>query len=120
MLVAVLGVAALLLHLAIAIILVRKYIQTRDVGFVWLGGAVVIWPLVSKLLDVGERVLIDRTLNHQWTFYPFTLVQQGEMSIGSLVASLAFFKQLIGVCLLLIAVLYLSKTKTNCDLHSQA
>src|SRR5580692_4495715 len=102
MLVTILAVAALLLHLAIAVILVRKFIQTRDIGFIWLGGAVVIWPLLSKLLDAGERVLIDRTLNHQWTaFYPFTLVERGEMSLGSL-----------GVCLLLIAVLYLSKTKT--------
>jgi hypothetical protein len=75
-----------------------------------LGGAVVIWPLLSKLL---ERVLIDRTLNHQWTaFYPFTLVERGQMTLGSLVTSLALFQQLIGVCLLLIAVLYLSKTKT--------
>src|SRR4029453_6177713 len=114
MLVAVLGTVALLLHLAIAIVLVRKYIQTRDVGFVWLGGAVVIWPLLSKLLGPGERFLIDRTLNHQWT--PLTFIQQGEMSIGTLVASLALFKQLIGVCLLLIAVLYLSKTKNTSDL----
>jgi hypothetical protein len=113
MLVTVLAVAALLLYLAIAVILVRKFIQTGDIGFIWLGGAVVIWPLLSKLLDSGERMLIDRTLNHQWTaFYPFTLVQRGEMSLGSLVASLALFQQLIGVCLLLIAVLYLSKTKT--------
>jgi hypothetical protein len=120
MLIAVLGIASLLLHVAIAIVLVRKYTQTRDVGFVWLGAAVVIWPLVSKLLDAGERVLIDRTLHHQWSFYPLTLIQQGEMSIGTLVASLALFKQLMGVCLLLIAVLYLSKTRHTRDLHPAA
>jgi hypothetical protein len=72
------------------------------------------WPLLAKLLDAGERVLIDRTLNHQWAaFYPFTLVERGQITLGSLVASLALFQQLIGVCLLLIAVLYLAKTKTR-------
>jgi hypothetical protein len=104
---------------AIAVILVRKFIQTRDIGFIWLGVAVVIWPLLSRLLDAGERVLIDRTVNHQWTaFYPFTLVERGQMTLGSLVMSLAMFQQLIGVCLLLIAVLYLSKTKTPANRRS--
>ena len=112
MLLTVLAVAAILLHLAIGVLLVRKFTQTRDIGFIWLGVAVVIWPLLSKLLDVGARVLIERTLNHQWTgFYPFTLIERGQVTIGSLVASLALFQQIIGVCLLLIAVLYLSKTK---------
>jgi hypothetical protein len=114
MLVTILAVTALLLHLAIAVILVRKFIQTRDIGFIWLGAAVVIWPLLSKLLDAGERVLIDRTLNHQWAaFYPFTLVERGQITLGSLVASVALFQQLIGVGLLLIAVLYLARTKTR-------
>jgi hypothetical protein len=112
MVVTILGVSALLLHLAIAVILLRKFMRTRDVGFIWLGVAVVIWPLVSKLLDAGERVLIDRTLNHQWVTYPFTLVERGQMTIGDLVTSLASFQQLVGVCLLLISVLYLSKTRT--------
>jgi len=113
MLLTILAVTAILLHLAIGVLLVRKFTQTRDIGFIWLGLAVVLWPLLSKLLDVGVRVLIERTLNHQWTgFYPFTLVERGQMTLGSLVASLAVFQQLIGVCLLLVAVLYLSKTKT--------
>jgi hypothetical protein len=113
MLVTILASSALLLHLAIAVILARKFIQTREVGFIWLGGAVVIWPLLSKLLDAGARVLIGRTMSHQWAaFYPFTLVERGQMTLGSLVASLALFQQVIGVGLLLIAVLYLSRTKT--------
>ena len=28
-----------ILHLAIAVFLVRKYVRTRDVGFIWLGSA---------------------------------------------------------------------------------
>jgi hypothetical protein len=71
--------SALVLHIAIAAILVRQYVRTRDVGFVWLGVAVVIWPGVSRLLGGGERVFIDRLIRHQSVgFYPFTLVAAGK------------------------------------------
>jgi hypothetical protein len=74
----------------------------------FLGVAVVIWPLASKLLDRGERVLIDRLVKHQPIgFYPFSLVEHGHMTIGGLVAALATGQQLVGVILLFIAVLYL-------------
>lgn len=109
----VLAIVALVLHLAIAVVLVRKYLQTRDVGFVWLGVAVVIWPIVSRLLEAGERISIDRAIHHQSVIYPFSLIDHGQITIGSLVASLALSQQLVGVCLLLVAVLYLAKRKTS-------
>ena len=115
-----LAALAVVLHFVIAIILVRKYLRTWDVGFVWLGVAVVIWPLVSRLLEVGERSLIDRIAHHRVVgFYPFSLVEHGQMTLGGFVASLSLFRQfqqLIGICLLLVAVLYLSKTKNATDL----
>ena len=75
----VLAALAVVLHFVIAIILVRKYLRTRDVGFVWLGVAVVIWPLVSLLLERGERSLIDRVVHHRVVgFYPFSLVSMGK------------------------------------------
>jgi hypothetical protein len=108
---------ALLLHLAIAIILVRRFLLTREVGFLWLGGAVVIWPLISSVLEAGKRVLVDRIVRHEWvSFYPFTLVERGQISLGEVMTSLALLQQLIGVCLLLVAVFYLSKIK-NSSLH---
>jgi hypothetical protein len=112
-----LAALAVILHFVIAIVLVRKYLRTRDVGFVWLGLAVVIWPLVSRLLELGERSLIDRIGHHRVVgFYPFSLVEDGQMTLGSLVLSLGIFHQLIGIGLLLVAVLYLSKTKNTRDL----
>lgn len=41
-------------------------------------------------------------------FYPFTLVANGQITTGSLVMSFAVLQQFIRVCLLLVAVLYLS------------
>jgi hypothetical protein len=115
----ILAVLAILLHLAIAVVLVRKYLRTRDVGFVWLGVAVVVWPIVSRLLELGERTLIDRVVRHEWAgVYPFSLIERGQMTLGELVSSLALVQQLIGVCLLLVAVLYLSKTKSSTNLQA--
>jgi len=111
MLLGVLSAATLLLHLAIAVVLVRKYLRTRDVGFVWLGGAVVIWPLASNMLSAGERVLVNRIARHEWVaLYPFTLVERGQITLGGLMSSMVILQQLVGVCLLLIAVFYLSRT----------
>ena len=62
------GLAALtiFLHLAIAVILVQKYRRTKDVGFIWLGLAVVIWPLVSGVFAVAvQQPLLDRVAHHQ-------------------------------------------------------
>jgi hypothetical protein len=97
MLPSVLAAFALFLHLVIAVVLVRKYVRTRDVGLIWLGVAVVVWPLVTPLLAAGERVFIDRLARHQSVgFYPFSLVARGEMTLGSLVASLQLAEQVVG------------------------
>lgn len=109
----ILVVAVVALHLAIALLLLRRYLQTRDIGFIWLGVAVVVWPLVSRLLDAGERASIDRAIHHQSVIYPFSLIERGQMTIGSLLMSLALSQQLVGVCLLLIAVLYLAKPQNG-------
>jgi len=98
-------------YLALTLALVRKYFLTRDAGFVWLGGAVVIWPLLSDWFD---RVVIRRLIRGQPVkLYPFTLAAHGQMSIGSLITALYSPEQLIGVGLLLIAVLYLCEAKLD-------
>jgi hypothetical protein len=106
--------SALALHIAIAAILVRQYLRTRDAGFVWLGVAVVLWPGISRLLEGSEKVFIDRLMRHQPVdYYPFSLVASGQMTMGNLVMSLAVLQQLTGLCLSLVAVLYLSRAKSH-------
>ena len=111
--VSVLDVAVIILLLAIAVILVRRYLQTRDIGFIWLGAAVVAWPLICRLFRTAEQISINRALHHQSVIYPFTLIERGQITIGGLEMSLALSQQLVGVFLLLIAVLYLAKTKSD-------
>jgi hypothetical protein len=103
----------LALYLAVVAILVRQYLRTRDVGVVWLGAAVVVWPPISRLLDAGLRVSIARAVNSQPVIYPFNLIASGQMTIRGVITSFALFQQLTGVCLLLVAVLYLSRTRNH-------
>jgi hypothetical protein len=108
-----LAVLAIVLDLAIAAVLVRKYSRTGDVGFAWLALAVGIWPLVTRLLTFGERPLIDRAVRHEPVFYPFSLIEDGQMTLGQIVAYINAAEQIVGICLLLIAVFYLSKTNVR-------
>ena len=103
-----------ILHLAIAVVLVRKYVRTRDVGFIWLGIALVLWPVVSSLLDRGQSVLLARLVNHRPIgFYPFSLVERGEMTIGAFFTVLATAQRLVGAVLLLVAVAYLCRARLD-------
>jgi|HubBroStandDraft_4_1064222.scaffolds.fasta_scaffold275914_1 hypothetical protein len=102
----------LLCYIAIVALLVRQYFRTRDVGLVWLAVAVVVWPFVSRMLQAGEKVFIDRLVHHQPVeLFPFSLVASGQLTIGSLLVLLTYTQQLIGVVLLLVAVLYLSRMR---------
>jgi hypothetical protein len=78
----VLAALVLLLNLAVAIILVPGYLRTRDVGFIWLGVAVVIWPLVSRMLEAGEHVLVGRVRSAAGEMFPFSLVASGQITLG--------------------------------------
>jgi hypothetical protein len=113
------AVISVFLHVALAIVLVRKYFRTKDVGFLWLGAAVVIWPPVSRLLDLGWRYAIDHVVNHEWGgLYPFSLVEHGRMTLGELTTCFTLLEQLVGVSLLFLSILYLSKTKSSSNLRS--
>jgi hypothetical protein len=108
----VLFVFAIALQLAVVVALVYKYLRTRDAGFIWLGVAVIVWPSVSGLLNYEKHTLFNNILQgHLPGFYPFSLIQNGQISIGNLFTSLSLLQSLIGGGLLLVAVLSLHKTK---------
>jgi hypothetical protein len=112
MLGSVLVFAALAFHVALAVVLVHKYIRTRDPGFVWLGVALVIWPIASGLFDQGGRVLVSRLSSGRFVgFYPFSLVERGQVTLGEVALVLNSLRDLIGVGLSLVAVFYLCRTQ---------
>ena len=77
--------------LVVAVILTRKFVRTRDIGLIWLGVAVVVWPLVMRLLERREMILVDRLVHQRPVgFYPFSLVEHGQDTVGGLVILLSF------------------------------
>ena len=81
------------LYLGFAILLIRTCRRTREIGFVWLGAAVLVWPVVARLLGV----VVDRG-----GMGPFPIT-------GPLVALVQLAQQICSLTLLLVAVLHLGK-----------
>ena len=104
-----------LLNLAVIVPLIVGYRRTRNRGFLWLGAATTVWPLVSLLLMAGERALGDRLLVRRVPigFWPFTLVERGQVDPGEILTSLGVMRAIIGAGLMLVAVLQLSKSSAG-------
>jgi hypothetical protein len=104
------NVVDVVLSLAIMAALIQKYRLTRDQGFLWLGLPLVVMPLLSFPL----RHWIDRLVGGRGVgFFPYTLVERGEMSIGNLVALLGKVQHWVTLGLFLIAILMLYKAKPS-------
>ena len=104
------------LNLAVIVALIIGYRRTRNRGFLWLGAATTVWPLVSILLMAGEHALGDRLLVARRVpigFWPFTLVERGQVDPGEILSSLGVMRAIIGAGLMLVAGLQLSKSSAG-------
>jgi hypothetical protein len=102
----------LLMYVALTAILIRRYWQTRDIGFVWLSAALIIWPLLSSVADRGEVAMLGRMYpqNSNGVFsVPF--LEGGQLTIGDFLFWTLLLNRLVGVSLLLIAVFCLSRPR---------
>jgi hypothetical protein len=103
-----LGVAAFVLYIAVAFILVRRYRGTGDKGFLLLGLPLVISPLVALPLAMWLQTGVDRLIaGREVNSFPFTLVQQGRLSMGALLTVLNLVQHVIWGVSSLMAVLVL-------------
>ncbi len=76
-------------------IVIWKYQRTRDAGFLWLGAALVIWPMVQGAIQgavIANRIISKRTVETGFTFSNTSL-------------------WIVGASLQIVAVLYLHRTK---------
>jgi hypothetical protein len=84
-----------ILFLTVAVLLIKTYLRTRDVGFIWLGVAVLVWPLVVRFLGVAvERGGVG----------PFPIT-------GQVVALVQLSQQICSLGLLLVAIRHLGKMR---------
>jgi hypothetical protein len=98
------------LAVAIIVALTRKYLRTRDIGFVWLGVAAIIWPLASGFLAASLRMIVRRGINGSpVAVYPLSLIGHGELTYGTVLLVFNMARQVIATSLMLIAILYLHR-----------
>src|SRR5262245_54384296 len=80
--------AGYVLFLIVAVLLVRTYQRTREIGFLWLGAAVLVWHLVGRFLGLA--------------------VSRGSAptfaTMGELLAMVQSAQQILGLVLLIVAV----------------
>ena len=101
-----------LLYLALAAVLIRKHKSTGDAGFLWLGVAVVLWPLVSNLIfSWGGQLLMQHFMNGHTAEHAAS--GTGLTSSGNPQIALDLVQKAIGIVLLLIAVRFLSQKESN-------
>jgi hypothetical protein len=103
-------VVQIALYLGIAWVVLKGYRRTRNVGFLVLGCGVLIWPLVSALLGMGTRLMIDRVLRGETvTVWPFSLLAQRQLTFGYLIVLTTYGKGVIQSGLILLGILALGK-----------
>ena len=102
------------LYCAVAVLLVWKYSATRDAGFLWLGAPLVLLPLVALPIALWLQAGVDRlALGQQVNAFPFTLVEQGRLTMGGLLTLLNLLQHLAWGVLSLVAVLALQPRRTK-------
>lgn len=102
------------LFVAIAWVLVLKYLRTRDKGFLWLAAAFIVWPLINSLLGHGNAIMLNRLADGEPVgWFPFTLVEAGRLTTGDLVAMFAYIREAIRSALILIGIASLHKTRAT-------
>lgn len=86
---AVLGVINVALFAAIGVALARQYRQSGRSGFLWLALPLVLLPLFGLLIAYWAQPLVDRLTAGEITgVFPFTLVEAGRLTLGSLLCVL--------------------------------
>jgi hypothetical protein len=104
----------LLFYMIVALVLARSYASTRDAGFLWLGAAVIVWPFVSGWLQVGQQYLVNRVNHHPAVLFTF-LRGHAEFTINDLLDvlnTLTVLRSVIGAGLMLVAVVYLGRSRS--------
>lgn len=95
--------------IALGVILIRRYVQTRNIGYVVLGLALPLWPLLSWAPSLFLRNQIDRVASGKEAVFPFSLLD-GRMTLGQIVATFSYGTRLVQISLVLLGFLLLSRS----------
>ncbi|MDZ4199532.1 MAG: hypothetical protein U1E27_09635 [Kiritimatiellia bacterium] len=93
------------LYSAVAALLVWKYRATKDAGFLWLGLPLVLLPLMALPMALWLQAGVDRlALGQQVNAFPFTLIEQGRLTMGGLLTLLNLLQHVVWGVLSLVAI----------------
>jgi len=99
---------------SMAVVLLMQYRRTRDPGFIWLAIPLLIGPLFGTALHYWNQHVIDRLMSGTPVdLYPYSLVAEGKMALGTFVAAQAQWAWLVksGLVLVGLASLYRGKQR---------
>jgi hypothetical protein len=97
-------------YIALATVLVRKYMLTRDKGYVWLGIAFLLWPLIQHGFGILQKRTVDFMFRGQAiSWFPASLVHPGGMTAGAFVQDVKLAENIVLPILLIIAIYNLGK-----------
>ncbi len=107
-----LSAAAFVLYCVVAVLLVRRYRGTGNAGFLWLGLPLVLSPVAALPLALWLQLGVDRLeLGQQVNSFPFTLVEEGRISLGDLLTLVNLIEHVIWGAVSLVAVVALNVSR---------
>jgi hypothetical protein len=109
-----LAVITTVLYCAVGVLLIWKYRATRDAGFLWLGPPLVLLPFGALPVALWLQAGVDRlVLGQQVNIFPFTLVEQGYLTMGGLLTLLNLVEHMAWGILSLVAVVALQPRRAK-------
>lgn len=100
--------------IALAIILIRRYVQTRNIGYVVLALALPLWFLLSWAPSLFFQNQIDRLASGKEAMLPFSMLD-GRMTLGQISATFIYGTKLVQVSLILLGFLLLSRSSNTLE-----
>jgi hypothetical protein len=106
------GLVDAALYVSIVVVLIRKYRRTRDSGLLWLLVPMALIPSTALPITLWRHAAADRLVHGQPAdLFPFAWVEQGRLSLGSLLTLLNYADHVVWGAFALIAVLALNRQK---------
>jgi hypothetical protein len=97
-----------LVLLALAVVLVLRFRATRNVGYVVLGVALPLWPLVSWPLRTFLHSQVDRFMDGEGMLFPLSLLAD-TTTAGTILRTFSYTLGILQVSLILVGFLLLAR-----------
>ena len=105
-----LSYTAAALHVMLLLILIFMLVRTRNVGFLWLGIALVLWPFACNFLGhlVGHALAADQPV----AWFPAKILRTHQISVSTFFICMETTKEIVTGLLLFLAIFYFGRPNT--------